>query len=563
MALLAIALCWIAAPAQAATRSHATRPPLADVEVPLFPVADLSVTPPGFRVSAQRALEVAKTSPTMLAIHRKHHPLQIRVYALVRQHYEVYFFFGSKIVGDVLVGRDGRRGPTYTGPLTLASYGRGHYGDVFDSPWVFLPFGLLFLVPLVRLRRAGGSAWLARLDLAMVLSFGVSYALFNHAHLVPAVWLAYPPLLYLMARMLVRGRSGGASAGLECRMPIWLLAAGLVALAGARIALTLDPAHVMDVGAASAIGAAKILHGQSIYFPSLGHPDTYGPIAYLAYAPAQLIWPGADWASYLPSVRATTIAFDLLTVGGLVLLGTRLRAGREGRRLGLVMAWLWAACPFTLLGLVKNTNDGLVALLMVLVMLTLNAPVRRGLVLGLAAAAKFSPAILLPLLAAPAPGGQWQRTRKVLAGFVVAVGGSVALFLPPGGIGEMYDHTIGYQLTRVDVFSPWALHPSLAPLKVGVEVAVIALGFVLAVRPRGVRSPAQVAALAAALTIAVQLPAVHWFYLYIVWFVPLVLVAVLAADVPAPVPALEPLAETPDVPTLDRPDPEPAALVGT
>ena len=41
------------------------------------------------------------------------------------------------------------------------------------------------------------------------------------------------------------------------------------------------------------------------------------------------------------------------------------------------------------------------------------------------------------------------------------------------------------------------------------------------------------AALAAALIIAVQLPALHWFYLYIVWFLPLVLVAVLAPGAPA------------------------------
>ena len=43
------------------------------------------------------------------------------------------------------------------------------------------------------------------------------------------------------------------------------------------------------------------------------------------------------------------------------------------------------------------------------------------------------------------------------------------------------------------------------------------------------RTPAQVAALGAAVIIAVQLPALHWFYLYIVWFLPLVLVAVLGA----------------------------------
>ena len=37
------------------------------------------------------------------------------------------------------------------------------------------------------------------------------------------------------------------------------------------------------------------------------------------------------------------------------------------------------------------------------------------------------------------------------------------------------------------------------------------------------------AALGAAVLIAVQLTATHWFYLYIVWFVPFVLVALLAA----------------------------------
>ena len=31
------------------------------------------------------------------------------------------------------------------------------------------------------------------------------------------------------------------------------------------------------------------------------------------------------------------------------------------------------------------------------------------------------------------------------------------------------------------------------------------------------------------MTIALQLPALHWFYMYIVWFLPLVLIAVLGA----------------------------------
>lgn len=522
----------------------------------MFPVANLSVKPAGW-ISARQAFEVAKTSPTMQAIHRAHHPLEYRVYLLIRGHYEVYFFFHKQIIGDVIVWPNGRRGPTYTGPLTLAFYARGHYGDAFDSPWVFVPFGLMFLFPLVRLRRSSGGTWLDRLDLGMLVSFGVSYVLFDTQHLEPAVWMAYPPLLYLLVRMLMRGRRAGERQGrLDCRLPIGLLALGVLALTAARIGLTLAPKHVMDVGGASAIGAYRILHGQSIYFPSLGHPDTYGPIAYLVYAPFQLIWRGADWYAYLPSVRAATIAFDLGTIGGLILLGMRLRAGREGKRLGLIMAWLWAACPFSVLGLIKNTNDGLVALLVVLVMLSLTSPVRRGFLLGLAAAAKFFPAILLPLIAAPGGDGNLRNTRRVLAGFVIAAGGSVALFLPPGGLKEVYDHTIGYQLTRTDVFSPWALHPTLAPIKIAIEVGVIMLAFVLAVRPRGARTPAQVSALAAALTIAVQLPALHWFYLYIVWFLPLVLIAVLASGEQAPD---EPGADAEAAEQL--PDPAPAGVL--
>ncbi len=88
--------------------------------------------------------------------------------------------------------------------------------------------------------------------------------------------------------------------------------------------------------------------------------------------------------------------------------------------------------------------------------------------------------------------------RKVLAGFVIAVGASIALFLPPGGLQEMWDHTIGFQLTRPDVFSIWALHPALAPIKVAVEAFAVILAVLVAFRPRGARTPAQVAALGAA-----------------------------------------------------------------
>ena len=71
-------------------------------------------------------------------------------------------------------------------------------------------FTAMFLLPLLLLR---GRRWLDRLDLAMLLSFGVSYALFDTVHFDAGVWAFYPPLIYLMVRMLVRGAKNRPLAG--------------------------------------------------------------------------------------------------------------------------------------------------------------------------------------------------------------------------------------------------------------------------------------------------------------------------------------------------------------
>ena len=71
------------------------------------------------------------------------------------------------------------------------------------------------------------------------------------------------------------------------------------------------------------------------------------------------------------------------------------------------------------------------------------------------------------------------------------------------------------------------------------------------------RSMAQVCALAAAITIALQLPAIHWFYYYIVWFMPFVLVALLAGGDEDAAVAEEPVAEVAAPPTTTARAPEP------
>ena len=102
-------------------------------------------------------------------------------------------------------------------------------------------------------------------------------------------------------------------------------------------------------------------------------------------------------------------------------------------------------------------------------------------------------------------------------------------FLPDGGPRELYDRTLGYQASRSSPFSVWGLAPSLEFLRPLARAGAIALALAVALWPRR-KTPAQVAALAAAVLIAVQLGATHWFYFYVVWFLPLVLAALFVAQ---------------------------------
>jgi hypothetical protein len=302
---------------------------------------------------------------------------------------------------------------------------------------------------------------------------------------------------------------------------------GLVLLVAFRVGLNLADSHVIDVGYASVVGADRIAHGDELYVDNDVHGDTYGPMNYLAYIPFEtaLPWSG-EWDS-VPAAHAAAIAFDLLTIVGLMLLGTTLRRGRDGRQLGLALSFAWAAYPFSLLALQENTNDLMIAALLVLSLAALRSPPGRGALLGLAAAAKFAPLAIAPLLATGSGERRW-RSALVFGLVFATVGVIVTLpYIPDGGLRELYDTTIGYQLGRGSPFSLWALHPSLEWLQTLLKAGAIALAAALAFVPRR-RDARQVVALAAAVMIAVQLPATHWFYFYLAWIAPLVLAAVMS-----------------------------------
>jgi hypothetical protein len=252
--------------------------------------------------------------------------------------------------------------------------------------------------------------------------------------------------------------------------------------------------------------------------------DVYGPANYLAYAPFEQLfgWDGT-WGS-VPAAHAASIAFDLLCVGGLLALGRRLRAGADGRALGWALAFAWVACPWTLYTMNANANDALVAALGIGALLALASPPARGAFVALAAAAKFGSAALAPLFATATGERRWRSALIFSLAFAVVGALCLLPFLPDGGVREFYDRTLGYQASRGSPFSVWGLAPSLDFLQPVVRAGAVALALGAALFPR-FKTPVQVAALAAAITIAVQLTATHWFYFYVVWFLPFVLVA--------------------------------------
>ena len=341
----------------------------------------------------------------------------------------------------------------------------GAFGHKLNAPYVFLPLCALFLLGLFDWRRL----WrVANLDLLVLLGFGVSHFFFNRAEIGVSVPLQYPVLLYLLGRALWIGFRGRGE-GLRPVWPAaWLLVAALF-LMGFRVGLNVADSGAIDVGYASVVGADRIAHGEPIYdnFPEdVSQGDTYGPVNYYAYVPFERIWPWSGSWDDLPAAHGAAVAFDLATFALLILLGIRIRPGPAGRRLAAILAFGWAAYPYTAFALESNSNDSLVALLLVATLLVLARPLARGATAALATFAKFAPALLAP----DAPhlrGAMWRRMRtpcgrglrsrapssgatapRVLRGLRSVSRRCDAVAGDRPGLQTVYDRTIAFQAGR-------------------------------------------------------------------------------------------------------------------
>jgi hypothetical protein len=405
-------------------------------------------------------------------------------------------------------------------------------GTRFDSyklklELIFAGLGIAFLLAFFDWRRP---LQMANADAIALLSFGVSFAFFDRGHPLVSVPLAYPALVYVFVRLLMVGLRGAPKVPSPRRLPSErTLLIALVTVVAARIVLNLVLGKAQDVAYASVFGANAIHHGFPLYVPGINHLDTYGPINYLAYLPFELIFPmNANWShDFLPAAHAATITFDLLTMVGLFLVGRKLALGHRGRRLGLLLALGWATYPFTFFPFVLNTNDGLVPLFVVYALLALNSPAVRGAVLGLGAAAKFAPLALAALFAT----GRGDRHLRSLSTFATVLGAvifvSVAVLLPPEGLALVWQKTLQFQFQRHSFLSIWGQQPELYWLQTLVKAATVAIAAVTLVYPRR-RDTVQIAALAGAILVGLELSMSYWSYVYLAWFAPLAILAVCA-----------------------------------
>jgi hypothetical protein len=452
----------------------------------------------------------------------------------VEDHWEVAYFAGGDEVALALVDpQSGEVTESWTGYQVLWKMARGYegaFGHKLNAPYVFLPLCALFLLGLVDWRRP----WrVATLDLLVLLGFGASHYFFNRAEVGVSVPLQYPVLLYLLARALWIGLRGGGTGIRPVWRASWLLIAALF-LIGFRVGLNMADSGAIDVGYAGVVGADRIAHGEPLYdnFPDdVSQGDTYGPVNYLAYVPFEAIWPWHGTWDDLPAAHGAAVAFDLLTFALLLWLGIRIRPGPSGRRLAATLAFAWAAYPYTAYALESNSNDTLVAALLVATLLFAARPIARGALAAAATLTKFAPLALAPMLATYRPGYKGLSTVATFAAaFLITLAILLAWPAIDPGLHAVYDRTLAYQADRDSPFSIWGQVPGLDPLRIAILIATGLMSIAFAFVPRR-KSLTQVAALGAALLIALQLTAQHWFYLYIVWFYPLLILAMTAPGI--------------------------------
>lgn len=529
------------APSAAASSTPAITSPLSGLPAlgnELVTPQNMNVPPPGRRLSGE---QVGAIADRLAAVRRERgrYPGATReVYQKGAGRWQVSYFAKvpagapRKEIAQVLIDdRSGKVTEAYTRYKVAWTMARGYpgaFGRVVNSPIVWVPLSVLFVAPFL-------TAWRGRrmllVDVLVLSAFSISLACFNAARIDWSVPLVYPLLLYLLARMLWIGLRRGdveatARAPLGLLVPVTWLAVAVVFLLGFRVALNVTRSNVIDVGYAGVIGADRFADGRALYgaYPTDNqNGDTYGPAVYIAYMPFEQALPWSGKWDDLPAAHAASIAFDLLACLLCYLIGRQIR----GPDLGVVLAYCWVTFPFTLYASMTNSNDALVAALVLAAVWAAARPVARGALIALAGLTKFAPLLLAPLFACH-PRPRLRYVALFALGFLLAAGLAFVPLLAHNSLRSFWDASIAFQAERGSPFSVWGLYEGawIDHVQTAVQVVTVLGAIALAFVPRR-RDVVGLAALSAAILIALQLGVTHWFYLYVPWFFPLVMIAVL------------------------------------
>jgi hypothetical protein len=539
---------------------------------------------PKTKLTEQRATEIFLANPK-IASWLRHYPPKTRTtqatYSAPYGSWTVKVWTSVDKVGEVATGRvqdaTGAVTEAWTGPQVAWKMARGggaaFGGKEINSLPIWLGLCAAFLIGLADFRRPLS---LRNLDLFALLFFSVSLWFFNKGHVFTSMPLAYPPLVYLLARMVWSVRRGRGISESRPVWPVWLLAAATIFLAGFRIGLNVENSNVIDVGYSGVVGAARISQGESPYgnFPvedklkacgpadqdgeirdriqtngrcESANPqgDTYGPVAYEAYVPGYWFFGWSGKWDDLPAAHFAAVVSDVLCMLGLALVGLRF----GGIRLAVTLAFAWVAWPFTQYVSNSNTNDALPPLFLIWGFWLVTSAFARGVFSALAGWTKFAPLLVAPLWASYSDSFARPREKLVfLGGFLVATAAAFSVLLlepsPLHAAHVFYDRTIKFQVGRHSPFSIWdwkqygAGYPDLHLVQRALQV-LLALGAIAVYFVPRRKTVRQLAALTAALLIGFELVLTHWFYLYLPWFFPFVALVVLTVEretVPADVP---------------------------
>jgi hypothetical protein len=338
-----------------------------------------------------------------------------------------------------------------------------------------------------------------------------------------------------------------------------------------------DCGNYINMGASRMMETGKFPYGD----PELrgGAAATYGPVLYLAHIPFQLaltnvhkeysaeenpflhwvVMGGKDWYSGAPilATKLAVLAFHLLAIFGLVMIGTRLREPAVGW--GLASLYAGSAYvqglggeEFFITGMPFISHIAPAAVT-VLAFAFLHRPFWSGSLLAMATGTLFYPAFFFPLWFGYYfwKGKNWKR---FVAGFMIVslIIAAAVFFMTQTSEGEsvlkvIHESTVGHQESRdaygSSTFSFWGTHPRLAafwqkPIIHGAYLLkpsfLLFLLFVLSsfFLVRG-RTVTQFAFLTAAIAISVQLWKSHAGGTYVEWYYPFFLIGLLGYRKPA------------------------------